>query len=89
MNLIGQGELLAIASSITFGFTQILVRQGIQNASPVAAALIMNSMVSILYQNKPSLNLSDDAEMLYYYNSSCLHPDLWKPNSFMRGYSLV
>ena len=47
MNLIGQGELLAIASSITFGFTQILVRQGIQNASPVAAALIMNSMVSI------------------------------------------
>ncbi len=38
---------MAIASSIVFGFTQILVRQGIQNASPVSAALIMNSMVSM------------------------------------------
>ena len=47
MSLIGQGELMAITSSIVFGFTQILVRQGIQNASPVAAALIMNSMVSV------------------------------------------
>lgn len=47
MNLIGQGELMAIASSIVFGITQILVRQGIQNASPVSAALIMNSMVSM------------------------------------------
>ena len=40
----------------------------------------MNSMASILYQNKQPLNVSDDTKMLYYYNSSCLHPDFRKPN---------
>ncbi len=44
---IGVGELLAIFSSITFGAAQIYTRLGMQTASPLMAALVVNSFVSL------------------------------------------
>ncbi len=44
---IGPGELLAIASSITFSVGQTLLRQGMRSVSPLATALIINGIVSL------------------------------------------
>ncbi len=47
IQLIGPGELLAIASSITFSVAQTFLRQGMRSVSPLAAALIVNGIVSL------------------------------------------
>ena len=44
---IGRGEFLAIISSITFAAAQIYTRLGMQTSSPLVAALIVNSFVSL------------------------------------------
>ncbi len=44
---IGTGELLAIFSSITFAAAQIYTRLGMQTSSPLMAALIVNTFVSL------------------------------------------
>ena len=44
---ISLGELLAIASSITFSVAQTFLRQGMRSVSPLAAALIVNGIVSL------------------------------------------
>ena len=47
IQLIGPGELLAIGSSITFSVAQTFLRQGMRSVSPLAAALIVNGIVSL------------------------------------------
>ena len=47
ISTIGAGELLAILSSITFSIAQIFIRQGLRSATPLTAALIINSIVSL------------------------------------------
>ncbi len=47
ISAIGAGELLAILSSITFSIAQIFLRQGMRSVSPLTAALIINSIVSL------------------------------------------
>lgn len=47
IQLIGPGELLAIASSITFSVAQTFLRQGMRSVSPLSAALIVNGIVSL------------------------------------------
>ena len=47
ISAIGAGELLAILSSITFSIAQIFIRQGMRSATPLTAALIINSIVSL------------------------------------------
>ena len=42
ISLIGLAELLAILSSLTYAVAQALVRMGMRNASPFAAALVIN-----------------------------------------------
>ena len=44
---IGIGELLAICSAFTFATSQILIRLGMRTASPIAAAFIINGVVSL------------------------------------------
>jgi len=44
---IGPGELLAILSSITFAAAQVCTRVGLQSASPLTAALVVNFYVSL------------------------------------------
>ena len=44
---IGPGELLAIASSITFSVAQTFLRQGMRSVSPLSTALIINGIVSL------------------------------------------
>ena len=47
IQLVGLGELLAIGSSITFSVAQTFLRQGMRSVSPLAAALIVNGIVSL------------------------------------------
>ncbi len=47
IQLIGPGELLAIASSITFSVAQTFLRQGMRSVSPLATALLINGIVSL------------------------------------------
>ncbi len=70
IQLIGPGELLAIASSITFSVAQTFLRQGIRSVSPLATALIVNGIVSVgglvISLMKGTLLTSRPATILWY-----------------------
>ncbi len=44
---IGLGEVLALFSAVTFATSQVLIRLGMQTATPVATAFIINGVVSV------------------------------------------
>ncbi len=44
---VGPGEFLAICSAFTFSISQILIRLGLRTATPLAAAFIINGVVSL------------------------------------------
>ena len=70
IQLIGPGELLAIASSITFSVAQTFLRQGMRSVSPLAAALIVNGIVSLGGFILSLLNgtlFTSKAETLFWY----------------------
>ncbi len=67
---IGPGELLAIASSITFSVAQTFLRQGMRSVSPLATALIVNGIVSLGGLTISLLNgalLASKAEAIFWY----------------------
>ncbi len=67
---IGPGELLAIASSITFSVAQTFLRQGMRSVSPLATALIINGIVSLGGLTISLLNgalLASKAEAIFWY----------------------
>lgn len=67
---IGPGQLLAIASSITFSVAQTFLRQGMRSVSPLAAALIVNGIVSLGGLAISLLNgalLASKAEAVFWY----------------------
>ena len=67
---IGPGQLLAIASSITFSVAQTFLRQGMRSVSPLAAALIVNGIVSLGGLTISLLNgalLASKAEAIFWY----------------------
>ena len=70
VQLIGPGETLAIASSITFSVAQTLLRQGMRSVSPLATALIINGVVSLggfaISLGKGTL-LASKPEALFWY----------------------
>lgn len=70
IQLIGPGELLAIASSITFSVAQTFLRQGMRSVSPLAAALIVNGIVSLGGFVMSLLNgtlFTSKAEAIFWY----------------------
>ncbi len=69
ISAIGPGELLAILSSFTFSAAQIFIRKGMRTATPLTAALIVNSIVSL-----GGLSISLYRGTLF---SSTLTPILW------------
>ena len=70
IQLVGPGELFAIASSITFSVAQTFLRQGMRSVSPLATALIVNGIVSlggfILSILKGTLLTSKPEAILWY-----------------------
>ena len=44
---IGPGELMAICSAATFAVGQVAARQGMRSSTPMAAALVLNGVVSL------------------------------------------